>query len=260
MLQRAQSDGEFHLAVDRCRRVALLLALGLAGCDAAIGGGPSTAAPVLQVLLVAGDSVQRAMVEWRFPADSDVGFNIRPVDSALVQLSLVLPGSASVPFAAQREQPGGGFFGRYEAPARVAYGAIYQLEGTIVGHVVSATTTVPDSLSIVEPAQDTIRIAAGSCFGLCSLPYHWVADGADEYQYIQTKAGSIFWSGSTPDTSGVISISQRRAGADTAMLVVFALETHAAAFLVPETPKSSVTGVFGFFGAASRGQRVLLWQ
>ena len=238
---------------------ALLVALALAGCDAALGG-PSSAAPVIQILLVAGDSVQTGKVEWRFPADSPVNFTSRPVDSTLVQLLLVLPGGSTVPFTPRREQPGGGFIGRYAASVVATYGATYQLQGSVAGRVVAATTTVPDSLRILEPARDTVTISAASCSFYCSVPFHWVAAGADQYQYLQVKSGGFVGAGSTADTAGVLNLFQARPGADTMALVVYALEPQAAAFLLPETPKGSITGLFGLFGAASRAQRVLVWQ
>lgn len=212
---------------------------------------------MIQSLLIAGDSLQTAWVEWRVPADSAFGPDVRPVAPALVQLSLILPGGSAVRFT-----PAAGVPGRFDAAVVVTAGGPYLLQGTVAGHTLSAATTVPQSLGIRIPAQDTVRIALGSCFGFCELPYHWVAGGAGEYFYIQsrTQTGQFVQAGSTRDTVGVIRVSQSRSGPDTATLTVFALEAQAAAFLVPTNPKSSIEGVFGLFGAASRATRWIVWQ
>lgn len=242
------------------RRFAVLFAVGLAACDANIG--PSTPAPVVQVILVAGDSLQIASVEWMARADSPIYFNRRPIYSTLVQLSLVLPGGGSVAFTPVHEPPGGGFVGRYGAATPVAYRATYRLQGTVAGHVVSGTTTTPDSLRIMAPAQDTVRISYAACSYNCSLPFHWVAAGAVQYQYLSAKAGAFigYGGGYNADTVGNAYVQPSHLGADTTELVVHALEEQAAAFLHSGSPKGNLTGVFGLFGAASVGRRVVIWE
>ncbi len=238
---------------------ALLVALALAGCDARIG--PSSPAPIVQALLIAGDSLQIASVEWMARADSPIYFNRRPIDSSLVHLALVLPGGATVPFTPVYEPPGGAFVGRYGAATRAAYGATYQLQGTVAGHALSAAITTPDSLRILQPA-DTLRLSYGSCYYSCEVPFHWIAAGAVQYQYIQGKNGVFvgYGYGYVADTVGSIALAHPSQAADTTDLVVFALEAQAAAFLHSATPKGNISGVFGLFGAASRGRRVLIWE
>jgi hypothetical protein len=99
---------------------------------------------------------------------------------------------------------------------------------------------------------------AGSCV-FCSLPYRWFAGGADGYFYVlsETDTSGSYGGGSTRDTAGVLRLLERQG---TTQLTVFALDVHAASFLLPTTPRSSITGVFGLFGSASRAERWILWQ
>lgn len=227
------------------------------GCDAAIAPAPTTPVPVIQSLLVAGDTVQTAWVEWRTPADSSFGPDVRPVAPALVQLVLVLPGGTRVPFNPAPATPG-----RFDAAAIVNAGGAYALEGSVAGLTLSAATTVPNALAISVPAQDTVRIPRGSCLAFCALPYHWAAGGAGAYLYVQSRvsSGQFTQTGATRDTIGIVHVLQTSGAPDTAQLTVFALEPHAAAFLLPTTPRTSITGVFGLFGAASRSSRWIVWE
>ena len=88
---------------------------------------------MIQALLVAQDSLQSAWVEWRVPADSAFGTQVRPVAPALVLLSLVLPDGSSVPFA-----PAAGVPGRFDAAVTVTPGSRYDLVGTVAGVAVSS--------------------------------------------------------------------------------------------------------------------------
>lgn len=230
--------------------IALAL-LDLGGCNADIQA-PTVQAPVIQSLLVARDSLQSVWVEYRIPADSGFGPGVRPVPQALVQLSLILPDGSSVSFTPAPVNPG-----RFDAAVTVVHGGRYRLAGTVTGIPVSAETTVPDSLDIRIPLADTVSIA-GSC-GFCSLPYRWFAGGAEAYFYVHLETDTSGFRGgsSTTDTAGVLRLLQSQG---TTRLTVFALDAHAASFLLPTTPKNSVTGVFGLFGSASRGERWILWQ
>lgn len=229
---------------------AIALALSLGGCSADIHA-PTVQIPVIQSLLVARDSPQSVWVEYRLPADSGFGPGVRPVPQALVQLSLTLPDGSSVSFTPAPANPG-----RFDAPVTVDHGGHYRLAGAVTGIPVSAETTVPDSLDIRVPLEDTVSIA-GSC-GFCSLPYRWLAGGAEAYFYVLSETDTLFSTGgSTRDTAGVLRLLRRQG---TTHLTVFALDVHAASFLLPTTPKSSITGVFGLFGSASRAERWILWQ
>jgi hypothetical protein len=212
------------------------------------------AAPVVQTLLVADDTTQAAWVEWRVPPESAFGTGVRPVAAALVQLSLRIPGD-SVTFV-----PAIGVPGRFDAPVTVVHGASYQLFGAVAAAAVAATTTVPGPLDVREPAADTVRLASGSCFGVCQVPYRWGAAGASAYLYVQTRLSEIVNSGSTADTAGVMSLSQTRPGADTTLLTIYALDANAAAYILPTTPRSSIAGVFGMFGSAAVARLVIIWQ
>jgi len=233
--------------------VGLLTVIGLTACDATIGTGPAGAIPVVQTLLVAGDSLQTAWVEWRTPADSAFTPDVRPVSPSVVDLWLILPTGDSAGFA-----PVAGVPGRFDATAVAVAGDAYLLRGTVAGHAVSAATTVPDQIDIRTPAADTIAISGG-CGFLCPLSYRWFAGGTAAYLYEESQVGSpiVLLLQSTRDTVGVIQLLPAQ---DTTKLAVFALDAHAASFLLPTTPKSSITGVFGLFGAASRAERWIVWQ
>lgn len=231
--------------------------LAVVACDTAIAPDSAVSVPVIQSLLLAGDSIQTAWVEWRIPADSQFGSDVRPVAEALVDLVLVLPDSSRVAFVAVAAQPG-----RFDAAVTVAAGGTYRLEGTVTGLGVAATTTVPGALDIQVPAADTIHIASGSCFTFCAQSYRWIAPGAATYLFMQRRATTrqLIRSGSTTDTAGVVQLLRTTSAPDTSELDVLALESHAAAFLLPTTPKSSISGVFGLFGAATLGTRWFVWE
>jgi hypothetical protein len=135
----------------------------------------------------------------------------------------------------------------------------YRLSGAIAGVALAAETTVPDSIVVRVPAQDTVD--GGSCvtsFLYCSLPYNWSAVGATAYLYFQstndTAQVRIF--GSTHDSTGTLRLVQ---DTGTERLTVLAVEQNAASFLIVTTPRSSVSGIFGLFGAATRVERWIVW-
>lgn len=229
----------------------LILMLATTACQAEFSNPENVPIPVIQVLLVTGSPVQTAWIEWRVPADSAFGPAVRPVDPASVQLSLVLPDSSTVPFAAVSGMPG-----RFDAQINVFPGLRYRLTGAITGVGVTGETTVPGMIDVRQPGQDTV-LFTGSCT-LCALPYRWYAPNAAAYWYFHSENGALPFSegGSTRDTSGVIQL-QRRPGIS--HLTVLALDSHAAAFLTATDPHSSVSGVFGLFGAASRAERWISW-
>lgn len=231
-----------------------LVLLGILGCASAIEPPASDPVPVIQVLLIAEDSLQVAWVEWRVPADSTFGRGVRPVDPALVQVSLILPNDSAVPFA-----PSPGIAGRFEVLATVGPGATYRLTGTIAGSALTAHTMVPGPLTVHVPARDTVD--GTFCTGgiiTCDLPYSWSASGAGAYLYLQSQgeSGTIAYAGSTRDSIGVMRLVQ---GTGTERLTVLAVDGNAAAFLTLRTPNSSVHGVFGMFGAATVAQRWIQW-
>ncbi|MEX2155782.1 MAG: hypothetical protein WD773_02955 [Gemmatimonadales bacterium] len=197
--------------------------------------------------------MQTAWIEWRVPADSAFGPEVRPVDPASVQLSLILPDSSAIPFAAVSGIPG-----RFDAQTNVFPALRYRLAGAITGVTVTGETTVPGMIDLREPAQDTL-VFTDVCTLLCTLPYRWYAPDAAAYWYFHSENGALPFSegGSTRDTSGVIHL-QRRQGIS--HVTVLALDPHAAAFLTATDPNSSVSGVFGLFGAASRAERWISWQ
>jgi len=232
----------------------VVLALGVCGCGAEIGAPPAEPVAVIQALLIAGDSQQTAWVEWRAHADSSFGPEVRPVEPALVQILVILPDGSSVPFA-----PALGVPGRFDAAVTVDPGSRYRLTGTVAGVALAGETTVPDPLTVRVPAQDTVN--GNSCVGslLCQLPYRWFAAGAAAYLYVQSESDTsrLRDFGWTQDTVGVIQLLR---GTGTEHLIVLALEEHAASFLTVTTPKSSVSGIFGLFGAATRAERWVAWQ
>jgi len=234
---------------------AVFFCLALPGCSANLDAPSALTVPVVQALLVAGDSQQTAWVEWRVPAESSFGAGVRPVAPDLVQLSLILPDGNLVPFA-----PVSGAPGRFDAVVTVIPGGHYGLVGAVAGISLTAETTVPDPLDIRIPAQDT-GVITGSC-SVCSLPYQWFAGGAAAYLYLhsQTDTSGYIDVGSTQDTVGVVHLLRLLSTQTTTHLTVLALDPHAAGFLGVKTPKSSIRGIFGLFGAASRAQRWIAWR
>jgi hypothetical protein len=232
---------------------AVLLALVLSGCGAETAA-PSATRPVLQALLVAGDSLQTAWVEWRVPAESGFGIAVRPVDANLVRLSLVLPDGRLTDFV-----PVPGVPGRFDAVVGVVSGSRYGLVGTVDGASVAAETTIPEQLNIYVP-QDT-GVVTGTCT-VCSVPFQWSAGGAAGYLYLhsQTDTSGYIDVGSTRDTVGVVHLLRLLSRQTLTHLTVLALEAQAASFLTVRTPKSSLRGIFGLFGAASPAERWIVWR
>ena len=232
----------------------VLLAVTVCGCGAAIEPPTSGSVPVIQTLLVAGDSQQIAWVEWRVHPDSTFGPEVRPVDPSLVEISLILPTGSSVPFTPSPNIPG-----RFEAAALVSPAMRYRMAGAVAGFALAAETTVPDTLFMRVPARDTIAVVACvESFIYCELPYSWSARGATNYVYFQAQGDPLLLSNfrSTRDSTGIMLLLP---DTGTGRLTVLALEDNAAAFLTPRTPKSSVRGVFGMFGAATRVERWIIW-
>lgn len=235
-------------------RALILCAVGLCACGADIDAPSGAPVPVIQTLLIAGDSQQIAWVEWRVHPDSSFGPDVRPVDPSLVQISLVLPTGSSVPFTPSPNIPG-----RFEAAVLVSPAMRYRLTGTVAGLGLTAETAVPDTLAVLVPARDTVDGA--SCvdqFFYCEVPFIWSAAGATAYMYFQTQVDPVRLSrfGSTRDSTGVM-LLYRDTG--TERLTVLALEENAAAFLTVRTPRNSVSGIFGMFGAATRAERWIVW-
>lgn len=230
------------------------LAIGLCGCAAETEAPSASLVPVIQTLLVAGDSQQISWVEWRVPSDSAFGREVRPVDPAVVQISLILPNGASIPFL-----PTPGVPGRFVAAALVVPGGRYALRGAVAGLTFTAETSVPDSLAVLVPAGDTVDGA--TCVGgsfFCDLPYRWSAFGAVAYMYFQSQHDTLQMQtfGSMRDPSGVMTLLR---DTGTVRLTFLALEENAAAFMTVRTPKGSVSGIFGMFGAATRAERWIVW-
>ncbi|HKV69849.1 MAG TPA: hypothetical protein VJN62_01270 [Gemmatimonadales bacterium] len=225
-------------------------------CEADIPAGPDSQVPVVQALLVLGDSTQTAWVEWRLPADSTATSDVRPVPPALVQLWLIRPAGDSVPLG-----PVAGTPGKFDAISAVTAGGTYLLHGTVAGRPVAGITVVPGPLDIRAPVGDTVSIGA-ACYVFCPFPYRWFAAGTDAYWLTQTAVGPPrllppYAPAVTSDTAGVLQLLRV---ADTMKVFIYALDAHAAAFFLPANPKSSITGLFGFFGSASRVERWVIFQ
>lgn len=248
-------------AFGRCRRLAsssgclLWPALGgVFGCGDTVNAPSGRPVAVVQGLVVLGQPRQSLRVEWSQPADSVFPGGGSPVAPSEVHLSLMLPDQRSVPF-----MPAPGIPGRFDAETTVEAGALYRLFGAVAGVTVSAEARVPAALTILVPASDTLRISGATCIVTCSVTYHWFAAGAVAYDYSQypVDGQASISRAVTRDTLGTLTLTRQ---ADTTLLRVFAYDPNAAAFLLSGNPRSNVQGAFGFLGAASLTERVVILE
>lgn len=233
------------------RTVGILVFTGLAACSAdTTAPQPDARVPVLQSLLVVGESRHVMWVEWATPADSLISDDLRPVSPELVNLWLVSPAGDSVQFEPVLSSPGA-----FEvAGVTVEAEREYRLGGAVNSTEVSARTTTPGPLRIVAPESDTIRVSR-ECGLNCPLAYHWHSTGAAAFEYIYGESGAI--RGIVRDTSGVLSLQP---GSGASAFQVLAYNPDAAEFYVPSIANGNIRGVFGAFAAAATVARVIVWE
>lgn len=223
------------------------------GCGEANFGPTGSPTIVIQGLLSLEAQQQSIWVEWSTPSDSAFSSTIRPIDGTTVSLDLILPTGDGVPFEPS-ETPG-----RFDAVVEVAPGNTYRLIGRVAGIPISAETVVPGPLRIVAPADDTLTVSLSTCQLFCEVPYSWHADRASGYEYISGPAGgqSGATRTATHEAAGVLKLLPL---SGKSALTVVAYDQNASSFLLASSPKSSISGGFGFFGAASTARRVVVWE
>ncbi len=154
----------------------------LVGCSVS-PGEPPPPAPVVQLVLVVGDSTHRATVTWSATPDSTIPQPALPVDPALVDLIVTGPGGAAplIPDAAP---------GEFRVHLEGMPGGAYSLRGTVAGQPFEGTTVLPLKFALATPNPDTVSRAslvleaAGGFFSIFSsfrLPV--MADGVESVEF-----------------------------------------------------------------------------
>lgn len=239
---------------------------GFYGCGEITGLPRAHPAPVLQGLLILGEPRHLLKIEWSSPTHVPFAASPRPVDASLVDLWLVAPDGDSVPYAPT------GRPGEFAALAAVSGGERYALSGTVAAQVVTAHVTLPGRLSVDQPAGDTLRHHLDNEV-FFELPFAWRAPSAGSYRaWLQADGASheIFIRSARSSHAGVFSTSPDTTGqllilppvplqSDTARLIILAYDRTATAFFASQT-RGNVRGVFGLFGAASKVEKLMIWE
>lgn len=232
----------------------------LISCGEVTGLPRSSAVPVVQILLVAGEPSQVASVQYSSPADSLVPRVSRPVRADSVALELIAPDGTHTPFS-----PVAGLATRFEAQQTVLPGAAYRLAGTVAGVQFSSTVTVPGPLDIRLPLEDTLRLPSTSV--TASLEFSWHASGAVSYVVRHLDdTGLALFTQAIADTTGTLLLFPRfDSQAHTTHLAVWAYEQSAMTFFLNlggEDPVRGEGGAVIGFGAATPAspEKTIIWQ
>jgi hypothetical protein len=241
-----------------------MLAAALPGCGEVSGLPSADPVPVLQGVVVSGETRHFLRVEWSSPTDVPYTFEARPIDESLVDLWLVPPSGDSIQYTATQ------LAGEFAVTAPVSPAQTYSLAGTVAGRRVTAETTVPGAVEVALPAGDTLRISGD----FWEVQYAWHASSAGSYQplllnldgtanprYSALTRDSIGnYRDIGPATTGRLLIQGPfRFGSDTARLLILAYDRTATAFFSSST-RGNVHGGFGLFGAAAKAEKVVVWQ
>lgn len=234
----------------------------LASCGDLNGPPPSSAVPVVQLLLVANQPIQTASVQYSSPADSLVPRVPRPVRADSVALELIAPDGTHTPFS-----PVAGSAIRYEAPLTIVPTAAYQLSGTVAGVQFTNTVTVPGPMDIRVPLEDTVRLRLSSSTFFASLDFSWHASGAVSYVARHLSRDSLtLFTQATSDTAGSLGLFPRfESQADTTHLEIWAYEQSATTFFLNlggEQPVAGQDGIVIGFGAATPAspEKTIVWE
>lgn len=213
--------------------------------------------PVIEILLIAGQPTQTALVQYSAPAEPVVALVNVPVNPDSVALELVGHDGSHTAF-----EPIIGSPTMFQASRLVAAGETYTLSGVVAGLNVTATATVPETLQVRDPAQDTLFLSSA---GLVSVPFSWFAAGANSYvvrQFDREGNGALILA--TTDTVGVLRPLSFFGGLDTTSLAIWAYDPAAASFFLAHggVPRSSSTSAIVGFGAAVRlpADKIVVWQ
>ncbi len=131
--------------------VIIAIPIYLVGCGVS-PGEPPPPAPVVQLVLVVGDSTHRATITWSATPDSTIPQPALPVDPALVDLIVTGPGGAAplLPDGAP---------GEFRVDLQGIPGGAYSLRGTVAGQPFEGTTVLPLKFALATPRQDTVSLS-----------------------------------------------------------------------------------------------------
>jgi hypothetical protein len=238
---------------------ALSAAACLVSCGDVSGLSGSAPVPVVEVLLIAGQANQTALVEYSDPAQPVVAAAHVPVNPDSVHLELVGVDGTHTPF-----EPVAGSPRIFQATPSVIPGAAYTLSGTVAGVNLTATATVPGTLEIHAPVADSFSFS--SSVGDGHIAFSWFAAGANSYLVRQfARDGQATLVVETTDTAGTMLVRPFfDSRADTTSLVIWAYDAAAAAFFLNRgnVPVQSNGAAVVGFGAAVRSpaEKTIVWQ
>ena len=243
------------------------VAVAFCGCGEVTGLASPEPVPVLQALLVLGESRHLLRATWSSPAHVPYEPSTRPVDPSLVNLWLVGPSGDSLRYTST------GSSGEFAVAAAINAGDRYRLSGIVAARNVAAHVVVPGALVVGQPAGDTLRLRLEDAV-FHHVAFAWHADSAASYQALlvhddgtRHPAYVLRANDSTghlldivPDTAGELLIIPPDPGvADTALLVILGYDRTATGFFA-STTKGNVRGAFGLFGAAAKREVVVVWE
>ena len=224
------------------------------GCSGTVDYTPADPVPAIQALLIAGQGQHAFWVEWTTPADQPYADTTRPVAASDVRLEIERPDGSTAAVIPDAAVPG-----RFTAALSIIPGEAYRLAGSVAGHVISASTTVPSPLILYEPAGDPIQPEAAGCTLLCDLPYRVSPHRGAGYGFFLASRDPLRgFEGATitRDTVGVIRLVAR---SSPSQLMILALDPAAAGFLGGTGAAGNITGAAGLFGSATAVYRTVVW-
>lgn len=243
--------------VGRTSVLAAILAAGAlgAGCRE-LPPGPSSATPVINLTLVGGEPVHRALITWAARADSTIPRAALPIDPDLVALAVL--DDSGVAHALRADTVPGSFLVTMPAES----GGHYRLSGQINGRSIEAETTVPNRFTLTVPAGDTI---GPSDFVPCDPPsvvftcvtIQYDFDGPPFVQYdVRAADGTARIRRSVQSQPGQMMFSNVNGG--TYALTLLALNSDAVEWLHPRIPRGNISRAAGGFNAALIARRTIV--
>lgn len=129
----------------------IVIAIVLVGCGVS-PGEPPPPAPVVQLVIVVGESTHRATITWSATPDSTIPVPALPVDPSVVDLRVTGPDGAA-PLLPD------GFPGGFRVDIEGIPGGAYSLRGTVAGQPFEGSTVLPLMFALATPNPDTVSLS-----------------------------------------------------------------------------------------------------
>lgn len=179
--------------------IVIVTSIFLVGCGVS-PGEPPPPTPVVQLVLVVGDSTHRATVTWSATPDSMIPQPALPVDPSLVDLIVTGPGGTA-PLLPD-DAPG-----EFRVELEGIPGGAYTLRGTVAGQSFEGTTVLPSMFALATPNPDTVSLSTlvpeflGPLTSIFRVPIQTVGvESIDFATFHPPDQMSIFVGGGLSDT------------------------------------------------------------